>query len=207
MSAVLDLPGAGELSPPSPSDLGDHAGGSLAAVLEGDRRARRDFVRGHQRAVFAVISRVLGRRGTRELVEDLAQETFLRAFRALPDFDPRGEAKVSTWVLRIATNAAIDELRKKTRVLAGDALTLERLPSAEATDGQARRVQAASLVVETLEVMAPEYRAAFVLRAFHHLSHAEIANVLGLEIGTVKSRIARARRRLKTALAEVYDER
>ena len=64
----------------------------------------------------------------------------------------------------------------------------------------------AALVSDALEELAPEYRAAFVLRAFHDLSHAEIAESLGVEVGTVKSRIARARSRLKAALAEVYDD-
>jgi len=178
----------------------------LAAVVAGDPRARRSFVRTHQRAVFGVIARVLGRRGTRELVEDLAQETFLRAFRSLPRFDPRGAAKVSTWVLRIATNAAIDELRKKPRELDGDGDAIDRLPGPESTDAEARRRQMAILVQDALEELSPEYRAAFVLRAFHDHSHAEIADALGVEVGTVKSRIARARSRLKAALAEVYDD-
>lgn len=196
------MPGA----PPGAAAAGapaspDRAG--LDAVIGGDPRARRAFVREHQRAVFAVISRVLGGRGTRELTEDLAQETFLRAFRALPRFDRAGSAKVSTWMLRIATNAAIDELRRPRREEPGDAATFERLPGRERSDAGARQAMLAARVERALSGLRPEFRAAFVLRAFHELSHAEIAEVLEVEVGTVKSRVARARAQLRRELAEL----
>src|SRR5262245_9009014 len=83
---------------------------TLARAKRGDERACRAFVETYQRQVFALISRLLGRQ---PLVEDLAQETFLRAFRALASFDPRGPARLSTWLLTIASRLALDELRRR----------------------------------------------------------------------------------------------
>src|SRR5262245_52508694 len=82
--------------------------GLLARCRERDPAALRAFVERYQRPVFALLSRMLGRVPE---VEDLAQETFLRAFRALPSFDPHGTARPSTWLLTIATRLALDGYR------------------------------------------------------------------------------------------------
>ncbi len=181
----------------------------LEGVKAGRPAALRALVQQHQRAVFAVLSRTLGGRADRGLVEDLAQETFLRVFRAVGRFDPEGSARLSTWILRIATNLAIDELRRKRPVL-------EALPPAErvperSTGSGADRLDERRRIIESidaaLEELKPEFRAAFVLREFHGLEYREIAAMLEIDLGTVKSRISRARTRLRAALKEHVDVR
>lgn len=181
----------------------------LAEVATGRPAALRALVQQHQRAVFAVLSRTLGGRADRALVEDLAQETFLRVFRAIGRFDPDGSARLSTWILRIATNLAIDELRRKRPVL--EALPpAERVPERSAHGG-ADRLDERRRIVERIDAalaeLKPEFRAAFVLREFHGLQYREIATMLEIDLGTVKSRISRARTRLRAALKEHVDVR
>lgn len=99
---------SGEAAPAVPGRELDPA--TLARARNGDPIAFRAFVVRYERPVFALLSRLMGR--GRE-VEDLAQETFLRAFRALPGFDPDGPARVSTWLLTIATRLALDARKKR----------------------------------------------------------------------------------------------
>lgn len=175
---------------------------TLARARRGDAAACRALVVCYQRAVFAHLSRMVGPSGQAALVEDLAQETFLRVFRALPSFSPTGPARPSTWILTIATRVAIDLLRK-----ARPQVSLEHaeLSSSERTDAGAERRQLRDRLERALDTLSPEMRAAFVLRAFHEWSHDEIAAALEVEVGTVKSRISRARERLKQALEDGHD--
>ncbi len=101
---------------------------TLARARRGDREAFRELVERHEVQVFALLGRMLLGRGA--LVEDLAQETFLRVFTALHRFDPAGPARLGTWILTIATRLALDELKRRTPVatqlpgdLAADART------------------------------------------------------------------------------------
>jgi RNA polymerase sigma-70 factor (ECF subfamily) len=94
------------MSQPEPARIEEVDRAVLDRARASDPIAMRAFVVRYQRQVFALLSRVMGP-GTH--VEDLAQETFLRAFRALPAFDPDGPARVSTWLLTIATRLALDE--------------------------------------------------------------------------------------------------
>ena len=113
--------------------------------------------------------------------------------------DPRGGAKLSTWILTIATRVALNELRKKAPVPA-DVVEL-----APATQPPAVELRSLGRAIErAVGKLAPEYRAAFVLREFHELSYDEIARALDVDIGTVKSRLSRARATLQAALAEVH---
>src|SRR4051812_49404701 len=88
---------------------------TLKRAQRGEPAACRRLVETYQRAVFAILSRMLSPRGRRARVEDLAQETFLRVFRALPQFSPGGPARLSSWILTIATRLALDELAKTDR--------------------------------------------------------------------------------------------
>jgi RNA polymerase sigma-70 factor (ECF subfamily) len=174
----------------------------LAAARDGDARARTALVRAHQGAVFALLQRMLRPSGLDALVEDLAQETFLRAFRALPRFDPQGRARLRTWLLTIATRLAINEC-KRTRVptvpVDDFAETLQGPFTADRDDTRRR---AAAAIARAISGLPPRQRAAFVLQHFHHLDHAAIANALEVPVGTVKSRLARARTALREALKE-----
>jgi RNA polymerase sigma-70 factor, ECF subfamily len=174
---------------------------TLTRAQRGEPAACTALVRRYQRAVFAVVSRMLAPSGRRAAVEDVAQETFLRVFRALPRFDKRGGAKLSSWILTIATRVALNELRR--RPATGESLEDAALAVAPAAVelGALRRV-----VERAVAALQPEYRAAFLLREFHDLPYDEIARALDVDVGTVKSRLSRARAALKTALAEVHHE-
>lgn len=91
---------------------------TLKRAQLGESAACTALVRRYQERVGALVSRMLTPSGRGAAIEDVAQETFLRVFRALPDWDPRGSARLSTWILTVATRVAIDELRKRPSVAA-----------------------------------------------------------------------------------------
>lgn len=181
----------------------------VAAAQRGDRDALDRLLRRHYDRIHAVCRRIAG--STRD-ADDAAQEALIRIVRAIDRFD--GRASFSTWSYRIATNAALDELRKRSRrpqlhVVGED----ERGPGAEAADELAqRRVEA---VVDRMSIDAAladlpeEFRVPVVMRDVGDLDYAEIAEALSVPIGTVKSRIARGRRMLLERLGnrEPGDER
>lgn len=179
----------------------------VAAARRGEGWACRELVRFHQRPIHALMWRMLGSAGRRGLAEDLTQEAFLRAFRALPRFDPRGAAPLSAWLLRIAARTAIDELRRRRPVMAA----LERVELADAwleggmprPDEAAQWASTARAIREAVDRLSPEVRAAFVLRAYHELRYPEIAEALEIDLGTVKSRLFRARQALAERLREI----
>jgi RNA polymerase sigma-70 factor, ECF subfamily len=176
---------------------------TLRRAQRGDDAACRAFVRRYERPVFALLGRLLARR-EREL-DDLAQETFLRAFAALPRFRADGPARLSTWILTIAARLALDELRRKPPGF--EPLTvLVDLPAPARADDDTRRRRLAEAILAALAELPNEYRIAFVLREFHELEYPEIADALGIDRGTVKSRLARARAGLRVALAELDHE-
>lgn len=185
------------VSPPGRGELDDV---TLVRAQRGDRVAWRALVEHHQPAVFALLGRLLGG-GRRAQVEDLAQETFLAVFRQLAGFSPLGAARLSTWILTIASRRAIDELRRRpaSAVAAED---IAAAPEATRPDDSLARRRLARAIDRGLAELSPEYRAAFVLRELHGLDYAEIARALEIDAGTVKSRLSRARAALRTALAE-----
>jgi RNA polymerase sigma-70 factor (ECF subfamily) len=177
---------------------------TIAGAQRGNMRAKRALVERYQRPVLALVSRMLRGYGDSALVEDVAQETFLRVFKALPSFDRAGPARLSTWILTIASHRSIDELRRRrleTRSLDG---TQTDVPAGDRADENAERRMLAKLIDHAIEELSPEYRAAFVLREYHGLEYAEIAQALAIDLGTVKSRLNRARTRLREALLEAY---
>lgn len=174
------------------------AGSVLVRCRERDPVALRAFVERYQRAVFALLSRMLG---PVPEVEDLAQETFLRAFRALPSFDPHGAARPSTWLLTIATRLALDRFRRQSHES-----TLGHSESLAATPASPERALEHSelrrAIARAVEALPIDQRAAFVLSEFHALSIADIARALDASESTVKTRLFRARARLSQALAQ-----
>jgi RNA polymerase sigma-70 factor, ECF subfamily len=173
---------------------------TLARAQRGDPDACRALVRRYEAGVFALVSRMLGPRGLGGLVEDVAQEVFLRAFRALPGFDRRGPARLSTWLLCIASRLAINELERRRPALdpMPDDLVDPRPGELELHRGDLRRA-----LRRAIAGLTPEQQAVFVLREYHGLSEAQIGKALGLEIPAVKSRLFRARARLRAVLEEV----
>ena len=189
LQPTADAPGA-------PGELDEI---TVARAQKGERVAWAALVAHHQGAVFALISRILGRRRGSAAHQDLAQETFLRVFRALPTFERRGPARLSTGILTIASRLAISELRRRPVEYL---LPVEVADPASPDGGVARRALARALEKAMGELAAP-YRAAFVLRELHDLSHEEIAKALDIPVGTVKSRLSRARQELASVLRDL----
>ncbi len=176
---------------------------TLARARRGERDACRALVRLYQRRVFALLARMLSGRDRQSWVEDLAQETFLRVFRALPSFDRNGPAKLSTWILTIATRLSIDELRRKRPQLHSDPAA--PVPGAiavapEQADDLLRRKRIAAAIEAAVAALPADNRAVFVLREYHGMAYGDIAEAVRCDIGTVKSRLSRARARLRQAL-------
>jgi len=175
---------------------------TLRRAAAGDRAASRTLVELYQHRVFALASRMLAGRG-RATVEDVAQDTFLAVFRRLAGFEPGGAARLSTWILTICARRAIDELRKQRPAPLGD-LGLEKLvPGGPRADEATSRRETIAAIEGALADLSPELRAAFLLREYHGLEYGEIATSLDIDLGTVKSRLSRARAALRASLAEV----
>jgi RNA polymerase sigma-70 factor (ECF subfamily) len=168
-------------------------------AVAGDRAAAQALVERYQARVFALVSRMVGRRG-RATVEDVAQETFLQVLRQLRGFDPTGSARLSTWILTIAARRSIDELRRKRPTM-----EIVDVAGAARADERVKQREIVAAIEAALADLSPELRAAFLLREYHELEYAEIAKALGIDLGTVKSRLSRARAALRDRLAEVHD--
>jgi RNA polymerase sigma-70 factor (ECF subfamily) len=125
----------------------------------------------------------------------------IKVLEALPRFDPRGPAKLSTWILTITARTCIDALRTRKRKLEALEDDDARGPSVDA-EAQAIAKLTMSKVEAAMAKLPDDHRAVLVLRAYHDLDYAEIASVLSVEEGTVKSRLARARAALKSAMED-----
>ncbi|MBP2648330.1 MAG: polymerase ECF-type sigma factor [Gemmatimonadetes bacterium] len=179
----------------------------------GQERAYRELVRRYERPIFSLLYRMVR---DRELAEDLSQETFVKALNAIESYRP--EYKFSSWLFKIANNAAIDHLRRREL----DTLSLEGSPHAVTPDA----VEATALqigdrgetpldIVEAKELggeieraiaqLRPEYRACILLRHVDGRAYEEIAEMLDLPLGTVKTYIHRARNELRRLLAHLKE--
>lgn len=173
---------------------------TLRRAQRGDERAWRDLVERYQQPIHALIWRLLAGRA-RHRVEDLVQETFVRVLRALPGFDPAGPASLSTWMLTIATRLALNEMRRPE----AEALHDEP-PGTERTDAAAERRRLGAAIAAGMATLPDGQRAVLVLREYHGLDYQDIAAVLELDLGTVKSRLARARAALREHLTAALPE-
>jgi RNA polymerase sigma-70 factor, ECF subfamily len=156
----------------------------IRAAAAGDLGAFEQLVRAYQQHVWRFLRRLLGDAAS---AEDVAQETFLRVFRRLPTFT--FDAKFSTWVFQIARNAGIDELRSRQR--RARLASLVPPPDTPPTAPEARAEAEAALASLPVEL-----REAVVLVEVLGLRYREVARVLGVPEGTVKSRVFGARSRL-----------
>jgi RNA polymerase sigma-70 factor (ECF subfamily) len=175
----------------------------------GDQGAFATLVTRHQRYVYNLAYRLL--RDAQE-AEDLTQEAFLRAWRGLGGYrgaqDPAG-AQFTTWLYRIVTNLCYNRLPGLRRQLQeGDAEALERVAAPEAHTPRARLEagERQAHVQAAIEALPEKYRLVVTLYYLQEQSYQEIAAVLGLPMGTVKTHLYRARARLKDLLAEGWNE-
>lgn len=174
---------------------------TLRRAQRGEEPAWRALIERYQAPVHAVIWRLLAGRA-RHRVEDLVQETFVRVLRALPDFDPTGPASLATWLLTIAARLALNELRRPEPA----ALVDEPASSGERADAGAERRRLAAAIERGVAALPAAQRAVFVLREYHDLDYAAIADALDVDLGTVKSRLARARSALRAHLEAALPE-
>lgn len=168
----------------------------VARVRAGDRRAFEELVITYQHRVFGVAARMLGNRAE---AEEIAQETFLRAHRALPEF--RGEARLSTWLPAIASRLCLNRLASPDRRLARDDDALAAAPSHEPDAATAlERSELDTALRDAIAALPEERRIVVILRDIEGLSYEEIAEALAVQPGTVRSRLHRARMDLKAKL-------
>ncbi len=185
----------------------------VALARAGEEAAYRELIRRYERPLFSLLYRMVR---DRELAEDLAQETFVKALNAIESYRP--EYKFSSWIFKIANNAAIDHLRRREL----DTLSLEGSPHAEtpeAVEATALQigdrqespldeVEARELggqIEQAIARLRPEYRSCILLRHVEGRAYEEIAEILNLPLGTVKTYIHRARNELRQALAHLRE--
>jgi RNA polymerase sigma-70 factor (ECF subfamily) len=165
---------------------------ALKRFLDGDERAFEELVSRYEARVRCLAFGILG---NRELSEDVAQEAFITAYRKAKSF--RGRGAFRSWLFRIAINRARDERRRQGRRLE---VALEVVE--EAGSEPHHGLEAGWTLARVLANLRPEYRAAILLREVEGLSYRQIADTLGWPIGTVETRIHRARIELRDALTE-----
>jgi len=174
---------------------------------DGDASAFGEIVLKYQDKIFNLCRHMLGNAHD---AEDAAQDAFLKAYQALPRFRP--DASLFTWLYRIATNTCIDYKRKPVfESLFGDAGEGERLVHDRASDApspeklyQSKQIDQA--LQESLGRLSPKLRAIIILKEIEELSYEEIADALEVSMGTVKSRIARAREELQKTMKKFREQ-
>ena len=165
-----------------------------AAAVDGDPLAAATLVRATQSDVWRLCAAL----GDRDSADDLAQETYARAFASLHRFE--GRSSLRTWLLSIARRVCADAVRSRRRrrlTLVRDDADLETLAPADTAD----RVGEGAAITDLLTRLDPERREAFALTQLLGLSYADAAEVAGCPVGTIRSRVARARADLVEALA------
>lgn len=172
----------------------------IVAAREGDQGAFEELVRLYEKRVLALTQRMCK---NPEDAAEAAQEAFFAAWRGLKNF--RGDSSFSTWIYRLASNACVDLLRREGKRQAAVSLDDEELnldlPSPlPSPQEEAERQELRERIEAGLQALPPEYRAALVLREIQQLRYDEIGQVLNVDIGTVKSRINRGRKKLRSFL-------
>jgi RNA polymerase sigma-70 factor (ECF subfamily) len=180
----------------------------------GDERAARELVDRFERPVFSIIYRMVR---DRELAEDLSQDVFVRTFNNLDRYDSK--YKFSSWLFKIAYNLTVDHLRKRELPTvsvhgAPDAVTPDRQEATsltleseeEAPDNRLVAKELAGELEEAIAGLREDYRTAILLRHVEGRPYEEIAEIMNIPLGTVKTYIFRARRELREALSATYGE-
>ena len=176
----------------------------VARSISGDAESFNQLVLRWERPIYALAYRTIGRE---EDARDVCQETFLRAFRALPGF--RGQAKFSSWLYRIALNLCRDWIRKERRtpvVQPPEDVDLMDLAAAaepsESIEDLVARKDLTRLVERAMALLPEEQRTAIVLKEYHGLTFQEIADLAGCPLSTVKTRLYQGLTVLRRELAK-----
>jgi len=168
----------------------------IRQVLEGDVESFGQIVERYEKPVVRMIRNMAN---NRESCEDIAQDVFFTAYKKLTSFDP-GRSNFSTWLFTIARNKSINAMKKKRPVSMGQ--LPEKMKPHNPSDKMAEREFFDRLDRELLALPSSQRRA-FVFAEFEELSYEEIAQIEGARIGTIKSRINRAKKRLAKALGDI----
>lgn len=188
----------------------------IARLVARDESAFNELVLTYERRVYGLVFRMLGRR---DEAEDLSQEVFVQVFKAIDQF--RGESKLSTWIYRIAVNLCKNRTKYLSRRHAGEQDDLdamaERVPmtaARAATVGDVSRpdelvegMQLEDIVKRAIQKLEPDFREALILADVEDMPYEEIAQIMNVPVGTVKSRIHRARAQLKTLVEKALGEK
>jgi RNA polymerase sigma-70 factor, ECF subfamily len=182
-------------------ELGADPAGLVDRLRRGDQRAFEELVRRYQNRVFGVTLRMLGNWAD---AEEVAQEVFLRVHRSVGDF--RGESKLSTWLYAIASRLCLNRLasgRVRPTLESDDAVL--RIESSDADPGEhLERAEVEAALQRAIAELPEERRIVVVLRDLEGLAYEDIAHALGLELGTVRSRLHRARAELKGKMERFF---
>jgi RNA polymerase sigma-70 factor (ECF subfamily) len=172
----------------------------VKASLNGDKRAFGEIVKRYQKMVARTVKGMLG---DSAFAEDIGQEVFINLFYALPEF--RGDAKLSTYIQRIAVNLTLNEIKKRKRFFSmfsqkGN----NEMHEIEIADHSfEQRSEASELVNKALSAMDPKFRIIITMRMLQGYSTKETAEMLDLPLGTVLSRLSRAQEQLKNILLKL----
>jgi RNA polymerase sigma-70 factor (ECF subfamily) len=171
---------------------------TLRRAQQGERGALDELVGRYHPMVHALVWRMACAQGESH-VADLVQDALIRVIQNLARFDPAGPARLSTWILTIATRIVLNDRRRR------DAPQIEPAGYIDPATVAAERELGAAIAAAVVELPEPQ-RIAFVLREYHDLDYAEIAKVLDVDVGTVKSRLSRARVAVRDALRRTHPD-
>jgi RNA polymerase sigma-70 factor (ECF subfamily) len=177
---------------------------------KGDHRAYRALVERYEGRIYNLACSIIG---DREAARDAAQTAFIRAYQALPGF--RADAGFYTWLYRIAVNVCLNAAQKEKRrrdttslddLLESGHFSSEYLWERRTPHGDFERMQLQETIQRILGHLSPDHRLVIVLKDIQGFSQEEISETLNCSVGTVKSRLSRARANLRDLLRPVYDE-
>ena len=170
----------------------------IAQAKQGDADAFAHLVTAYETSVYRLALRMCGNAHD---AEEAAQEAFVSAWKGLPSF--RGESKFSSWLYQLTTNACLDLLRREKRHRAAVPLDEQAELSSEDTPQRAaENAELRDVLQAALQELSDDHRQIFLLRQMRQLSYDEIGALLGLEAGTVKSRLSRAKKQLRQILLQ-----
>jgi len=170
--------------------------GIIKAVQEGDTESFRLLVQRYQKPVIKMIANLIN---DRHICEDIAQEVFLAAYKKLPSFDP-ARSSFSTWLFTIAKNKSINAMKKRKTISVSS--PPKNPDFSEPADSLIRNELFVKLD-QALTSLNPKHRRALVMAEFENLPYEQIAQIEGVRIGTIKSRINRAKHKLRSALNSI----
>ena len=182
----------------------------IARCQNGDIQAFRELVTQYENRIYTVACSIIG---DSEMARDAAQEAFVRAYKALGRFE--GKSSFYTWLYRITTNVCLNMAQKENRRIdttSFDAMqdthdiSPDRFFGTDEPENDIERADLRNQIDKVLNTLSPDHRTVVVLKDIEDMSQEEIAETLGVSVGTVKSRLSRARAQLRDLLRPLYTE-